>query len=95
MEHAVDVLMSVWDKPIFQLMQGIVIGAAVIGALWAICAAYRYSKEIKLLEAENGLDLTTVTIDRTNTRVFVNGKEIFPEEDEEGDDECEQMGVQP
>lgn len=87
MEHAVDVLMSVWDKPIFQLMQGIVIGAAVIGALWAICSAYRYSKQIKELEAENGLDLRTVTIDRTKARVFVNGKEIFPEDDEEDEDE--------
>ncbi len=87
MEHAVDVLMSVWDKPIFQLMQGIVIGAAVIGALWAICAAYRYSKQIKLLEAENGLDLTTMTMDRPTVRVFVNGKEISPEDDEEDEDE--------
>lgn len=95
MEHAVDVLMSVWDKPIFQLMQGIVIGAAVIGALWAICAAYRYSKQIKELEAENGLGLTTMTMDRPTVRVFVNGREIFEEPDEEDDDECEQMGVQP
>lgn len=87
MEHAVDVLMSVWDQPVFQHIAGIVVGAAVIGALWAICAAYRYSKEIKLLEAENGLDLTTVTIDRTKARVFVNGKEIFPEDDEEDEDE--------
>lgn len=86
MEHAVDVLMSVWDQPVFQHIAGIVVGAAVIGALWAICSAYRYSKEIKLLEAENGLGLTTVTIDRT-ARVFVNGKEIFPEDDEEDEDE--------
>lgn len=87
MEHAVDVLMSVWDQPVFQHIAGIVVGAAVIGALWAICAAYKYSKEIKLLEAENGLDLTTVTMDRPTVRVFVNGKEIFPEEDEEDEDE--------
>ena len=93
MERAIDLLMSVWDQPVFQHISGIAVGAAVIGALWAICAAYRYSKQIKLLEAENGFDLTTVTIDRAKARVFVNGKEIFPEEDEEGDDGSEETAV--
>lgn len=90
MEHIVDVLMSVWDQPVFQHIAGIVVGAAVTGALWAITAAYRCSKEIKLLEAEDGLGLTTMTMDRPTVRVFVNGKELQAVEDTEDDEDEEE-----
>ena len=89
MDRIIDTIMSVWDYPVFQHLAGIFVGAATIGALWAITAAYRCSKEIKRLEAENGLDLSTMTMNSPTVRVFVNGKEIFPEEDEEAEDELQ------
>ena len=90
MDRIIDAIMSVWDYPVFQHISGIAVGAAVIGALWAICTAYRYSKEIKRLEAENSLDLTTVTMDRPTVRVFVNGKELQAVEDTEDDENEEE-----
>lgn len=52
MEKIIDALMNVWEEPVFQHIAGILLGAVTVGALWAITAAYRYSKEIKRLEAE-------------------------------------------
>ena len=41
-----------FDEPMFQLAQGILIGAAAVGAIWLMASAYRSSKEIERLENE-------------------------------------------
>lgn len=87
MDRIIDTIMSVWDYPVFQHISGIILGVAVMGALWAICTAYRCSKQIKLLEAENVHDLTTMTMNNPTVRVFVNGKELQAVEDTEDDEE--------
>lgn len=90
MDRIIDTIMSVWDYPVFQHLAGIFVGAVTIGALWAICTAYRCSKEIKRLEAEDGLGLTTMTMDRPTVRVFVNGEELQAVEDTEDDEDEEE-----
>lgn len=52
MDHIVDVLMSVWDQPVFQHISGIIVGMSLLGTVWSICSAYRHGKIVdQLLEA--------------------------------------------
>ena len=41
-----------FDRPMFQLTQGIILGAAVVGAIWAIVRGYMAEKAIREIEDE-------------------------------------------
>ena len=48
-DKIVGFMLRVWDYPMFQRASGFVLGAVLMGLIWALCSLYRRNMVIKVL----------------------------------------------
>lgn len=53
MERLVDLMMEIWDVPVFQFAIGLLLGLMTVGTLWLLHTGFKASEEIEDDEKED------------------------------------------